>query len=397
MVPSRIVVLDELPLLPNGKLDLRGLSAAVASGAHGRRPPAGAETEARVIELWAGALEVESVGGEDDFFELGGDSLAAAVIAAELHAAFGVELELRAFSEGSTPAAMARLVERLRAEADAVDDPPLVRVALVRTGGDEHQLLRAHHHVISDGWSWKVFFDELAALYEAHLRGEPSPLSPLPIQYADYAAWERRRLEPETARYRRQQAAWRRVLAPRHTPLELPFARPRPREDAVAADGVMWWGLHPGDSRALDRRAAEGGATHYMARLAIFAAQLAIETGQDDIVIGAYVTNRRRAELQRLFGLFSNLTTLRLRFREDLTLRGWLHRVRDAVIETGGRAEVPYDQVVEELGRAGIAVPEIRAVFGMTEQPPPLAFAGLELMPLKPVFPVMPWQFSFMV
>ena len=67
------------------------------------------------------------------------------------------------------------------------------------------------------------------------------------------------------------------------------------------------------------------------------------------------------------------------------------------MIETGGRAEVPYDQVVEELGRAGIAVPEIRAVFGMTEQPPPLAFAGLELMPLKPVFPVMPWQFSFMV
>src|SRR5437764_8823820 len=129
MVPSRIVVLDELPLLPNGKLDLRGLSAVVASGAHGRRPPAGAETEARVIELWARALEVESVGGEDDFFELGGDSLAAAVIAAELHAAFGVELELRAFSEGSTPAAMARLVERLRAESGAVDDPPLVRVS----------------------------------------------------------------------------------------------------------------------------------------------------------------------------------------------------------------------------------------------------------------------------
>jgi non-ribosomal peptide synthetase component F len=161
------------------------------------------------------------------------------------------------------------------------------------------------------------------------------------------------------------------------------------------ADAVFWWGLEPEVSEGLNRLGRETGATYYMVRLALFAAALALETGRDDIVLGAYVTTRRRPETQAMFGFFSNLTTFRLDFAGAPTFRECLARVRAVVVETAPHTEVPYDQLSARLAESGAPVPEIRAIFGVSDRPPPMRFGGLEVEPLKRTFEHMPWGFSF--
>jgi non-ribosomal peptide synthetase component F len=131
-----------------------------------------------------------------------------------------------------------------------------------------------------------------------------------------------------------------------------------------------------------------------MVRLAIFAAALALDTGRDDIVLGAYVTTRRRAETQAMFGFFSNLTTFRLDFAGRPTFRDWVGRVRATVLETTPHTAVPYDQLGERLGETGVAAPEIQAIFGVPDRPPTMRFGDLEVEPLKRTFEHMPWGFS---
>ena len=513
-LPAHVAFLDALPLNPHGKVDRERL-AELTPGAHESEPasPAVGETEERLAGIWASALDRAAPSRDENFFALGGDSLTAVVIAAGVHATFGVEIELRAFAERPTVAGMARLVDDLREGAPVDDRPPitpvprteplplsfaqeptwlacqasggagytmtntfrvsgqldvdalrgsldrivqrhemlrttftrqdgqpvqvvhppapvelplvdlrgapdaeahaeelrtrdarygfdlergpLLRLALVRVGDHEHRLLRTSHHIISDHWSWRLFFDELAALYEARQQGAPMPLADdPPLQYGDFAAWERRWTRPGTRRYDDSVQWWRRTFTPEPAPMALPFARPAPEDGAAPSDGVFWWGLAPEVSEGLAQLAQDAGATYYMVRLAIFAAALALETGRDDIVLGAYVTTRRRAETQAMFGFFSNLTTFRLDFAGHPTFRECIGRVRATVVETTPHTEVPYDQLRERLGEVGVATPEIRAVFGVSDRPPTMRFGGLEVEPLKRVFEHMPWGFS---
>jgi hypothetical protein len=272
---------------------------------------------------------------------------------------------------------------------------PLLRLALVQLGDDEHRLLRVSHHIISDHWAWRLFFDELAVLYEARLRGEPAPLrDDPPPQYADFAVWERRWMQPGAPRYRESLDWWRRAFTPAPEPMAFPFARAAPKDDAAVADAVFWWGLEPEVSEGLNRLGRETGSTYYVTRLAVFAAALARETGRDDIVLGAYVTTRRRAETQAMFGFFSNLTTFRMDLAGRPTFRECLARVRAAVVETAPHTEVPYDQLSARLAESGTPVPEIRTIFGVSDRPPPMRFGGLEVEPLKRTFQHMPWGLS---
>jgi amino acid adenylation domain-containing protein len=513
-LPADVAFLDALPLNPHGKVDRERL-AELTPGAPEAGPasPAVGETEERLAGIWASAMDREAPGRDESFFALGGDSLTAVVIAAAVHATFGVEIELRAFTEHPTVAAMARVIDGLREGGPAGDRPPitraprtkplplsfaqertwracqagagpaytmtnafrvsgpldvdalrasldhivrrhemlrttftrrdgepvqvvhppapvelplidlrgepdaearldelrarqasaefdlergpLLRLALARLGDREHRLLRASHHIISDHWSWRLFFDELAALYEARRRGSPTPLSDSPpLQYGDFAAWERRWTRPGARRYDDSVQWWRRKFTPAPPPLPLPFARRARKDDAAASDAVFWWGLAPEVSEGLERLARDAGATFYMVRLAIFAAALALDTGRDDIILGAYVTTRRRVETQAMFGFFSNLTTFRLDFAGRPTFREWLGRVRTAVVATTPHTEVPYDQLRERLGEAGVAVPEIQAIFGVSDRPPTMRFGGLEVEPLKRTFEHMPWGFA---
>ncbi|MDX6669596.1 MAG: hypothetical protein QOK04_2976, partial [Solirubrobacteraceae bacterium] len=406
-MPTAFVFVDSFPVTARGKVDRDRLSQisppTAPVGGAGASSGESSEAERRLAAIWSHAFELERVGPDDDFFALGGDSLTAAVIAAGVHAAFGVELDLRAVVENPTVVRMARTVEGLQSRGRDDDRPPLARVSrldplpmsfaqertwrtsqtpeqsagytdalsfgirgpldttllqrsvdhialrhemlrttfterdgqpvqvvhppepvdlplidlsaapdaaaqasellarvarvpfdlgkgpllrlrLVRTAPDEHQLLWVDHHIISDAWSWRLFFDELRVLYEAFERGEPAPLTgELPLQYADFAAWERSWLRPSTSHYKAEVAWWRAALEDAPAQQPLPFTRSTRCPDAAPSDGVIFWGLAPEVSRGLDALGREAAATYYMVRLALLAAHLAIEIGSWDV------------------------------------------------------------------------------------------------------------------
>ena len=516
-VPTAFVFVDSFPMTSRGKVDRDQLArmtppSAPAGDADASMTDA-SDTQVVLAGIWSRALDVEHVGPHDDFFELGGASLTAAVIAAGVHAAFGVQLNLGAVVDNPTVAHMAAAIEGLQSGGGDDDWPPLARASragslpmsfaqertwrtsqtpeqsagytdatririggaldvallrrsvdhiarrhemlrttfteldgqpiqrvhspqpvdlplvdlsgapdaeaqsaelvaqmarmpfdlrrgpllrlrLVRTAPDEHHLLWVDHHIISDGWSWRVFFDELRALYEAFERGEPAPLpEELPFQYADFAAWERSWLRPSTRHYEAEVAWWRGVLQDAPAPVVLPFTRTSPCPDAAPSDGVIFWGLAPEVSRGLQRLGREAAATYYMVRLAVLAAQLAIETGSYDVVLGTYATGRPLPETQPMFGFFSNVVTLRLRLAPDLTFRQVLARARACVVDTSPHTHFPYELLCEQLRSDGIVPPEIRLIFNPTDLPP-LRVSELELTRLRRRYEAMPWEFT---
>jgi hypothetical protein len=273
---------------------------------------------------------------------------------------------------------------------------PLLRLRLVRTAPEEHQLLWVDHHIITDAWSWEVVFDELRAVYEAFQREDEAPFpDELPLQYADFAAWERSWMHPSTPHYQAELAWWRENLhdAPR-VPPRLAFKRRLRRVKVNPSEGVMSWGLPPETSRGLDRLGRETAATYYMVRLAVLAGQLAIETGSEDLIIGTYATGRRMPETQRMLGWFSNLVSLRLRLAPDLSFRQALAAVRDRVIETTQHSEFPYGDLRERLLAEGIAPHEPQLIFNHGDPRNP-RIAGLDLAVMRRSYPVMPWGFTF--
>ncbi|HEU0298513.1 MAG TPA: amino acid adenylation domain-containing protein, partial [Longimicrobium sp.] len=223
---------------------------------------------------------------------------------------------------------------------------PLVRGRLVRMGHDDHVLLITLHHAVSDGWSVGVLARELGVLYAAFLRGEDDPLPPLPIQYADYAAWQRRRVEGEVLAA--QGAWWTRTLAGAPELLELPTDRPRPpRPDfAGAAVPVELDAELTARLRALGRGQ---GTTLFMTVLAGWAAVLARLSGQDDVVVGTPTANRGRAEVEGVIGFFVNTLALRVEMADAPTVAELLGRVRERTLEAQRHQDIPFEQVVERV------------------------------------------------
>ncbi len=274
---------------------------------------------------------------------------------------------------------------------------PLLRFFLIRMGEHEWRLIRVNHHIISDSWSWKIYFRELGTIYEARM-GAGKEAMPLPaterLQYADYAAWQRRAIAPGSAAYRATVEWWRGQFADGPPAMALPFKRLLRRRGADPAQGLIWWGLDQEVSQRLERMAREEGATYYMIRLAVFVAQLAEETGRHDVLLGTYVTTRNRVEWQNMFGFFANLVTLRFRYDPALPFWQWLAVVRKTVGEAQAHGEIPYEQLGEELGRQGVKLPEIRVIFSVSDHLAPVQFGGLELEWLERRMEAMPWGFT---
>ncbi|HEX8212534.1 MAG TPA: condensation domain-containing protein, partial [Longimicrobium sp.] len=256
----------------------------------------------------------------------------------------------RADLSGLPPAEReAELQLRVRREAAHTPDlerDPLFRAQLLRMAEGEHVLFLSMHHLISDGWSLGVLFREMDALYRAFERGEPSPLEELPIQYADFAAWQHERLAG--AGMAEQVEYWSRQLAGAPSLLELPtdFSRPavqglrvgthRFRLPAALADGVG----------ALAR--AEN-ATPYMVLLAAFKLLLSRYALQDDVVVGTSVSGRSRREVEGLIGFFVNTVALRTDLGGDPSFRGLLRRVRQTVLDGQTHQDLPFERVVEAV------------------------------------------------
>jgi amino acid adenylation domain-containing protein len=259
---------------------------------------------------------------------------------------------------------------------------PLLRALLLRVAEDEHLLVVVMHHAVSDGWSLGVMTGELAALYAAFAAGMPSPLPELPVQYADFAEWQRRTLSGH--RLERQLAWWRQLLADPPV-LDLPADHRRP--PVSSGRGEQLPVALPEDlGRGLRTLARGEGATLYMVLLAGFATLLGRHAGQDDLTVGSPIAGRDRREIEPLIGCFVNTLTLRVRLAGDPSFRELLARVREVTLGAYDHQGVPFERLVEELvsgsgrGRDRARTPLFQVLLVLQNAPrPPLRLGDLLL------------------
>jgi acyl carrier protein len=509
MVPSRFVFVDSLPLGPGGKIDreaLRSYRMPMRDGELGEPPRT--ETETLLADIWAETLDLTEVGRYDDFFSLGGDSLKGAIVAAQIDAAFGIQVNLAEIADYPTVSALASFIdgrrqtrvsglppmtpvarrggpvplssfqerlwkvsqarpdyvhirrycisgpldveilkqclaylvdrhEILRTTFEAIDgrpfqivqpsspigfsfvdvsdsenpeelaesifsaeaakpiDPahlPIERHLLIKLSGDEHWLLRTTHPLSRDGWSSTILMNELAALYEAKVRGMDAPIPKyMPLQYIDYAAWHNRFIKPGTAAYAQILAWWKQAFSKRVRSAKLPFMRSSAETGLHPSEGIIHWKLDEAAAERLDAFARDVGVTHFIVRLACFVALIADVTGRSTLVLGTYFANRHRVETRNIVGLFTNLAPMVFSYRRRLALGDWLRTVRDQVFETEARSEIPYEELYEQLRAAGLKPSGVRIVFTMSSDLGVQRFGGLTVTRRPYPLERMPW------
>ncbi|HSK74824.1 MAG TPA: amino acid adenylation domain-containing protein, partial [Thermoanaerobaculia bacterium] len=260
---------------------------------------------------------------------------------------------------------------------------PLLRATLLAVGEEEHVLFLTLHHVVADGWSMPVLVREMGTLYGAFSRGLPSPLPELPVQYADFAAWQRRWLAGEVLE--RELAYWRGQLGDAPPVLDLPTDRPRPPIQTFPGSHRPLR-LPPerlADLQALSRRS---GTTLFMTLLAAFQALLAHHSGQDDLTVGTPIAGRNQLETEGLIGFFVNTLVLRGDLSDAPTVRELLARTRETALAAYGHQDVPFEKLVEDLhpARSLAHAPLFQVMFVLQNVPPPLSGegTGLALEPL---------------
>ncbi|WP_240359950.1 non-ribosomal peptide synthetase [Pyxidicoccus trucidator] len=244
---------------------------------------------------------------------------------------------------------------------------PLLRTQLLKLGDSEHVLLVCMHHVVSDGWSMGVLVREVAALYEAFTQGRPSPLPELPVQYADYALWQRQWLQGPVLQA--QLDYWRQQLHGAPT-LELPTDKPRPPLQSQRGASVSFSIPTPTVVR-LHQLAHESGSTLFMVLMAAWQALLGRYSGQDDISVGTPIANRTRHETEPLIGFFVNTLVLRTRLEGDPTFVQLLSRVKEASLAAFAHQDVPFEQLVDALGvvRDLSRMPLFQVIFALQNAP----------------------------
>jgi amino acid adenylation domain-containing protein len=468
MVPSAVMVLEQMPLLPNGKLDRGALPAP-----SGSRQYLTSSADARdlvedvLAHIWAEVLKLEQVGVNENFFDLGGHSLLATQVVSRVREAFRVEVSLRGLFEKPTVAELSKVVgallrggdgsplpsvtradrgaalplsyqqqrlwfisqlqpgsslynltvavrvegrldaaalertlgevvrrhESLRTSFTKVGGQPvqvisqtftvelpfvdlsglsadgreeearrlgieearqpfdlerdlLLRALLIKLAEDEHVAVLTMHHIASDGWSMGVLVREVAALYEAFAKGEPSPLGELELQYADYAVWQREQLRDEALEEHLDY--WRRQLAGAPASFELPTDFPG-RETPLERGAAHVFKIHADTAAALKSLALRSGATLYMTLLAAFKVLLHFQTGQSDIVVGTGNANRGQLETEAMIGFFINSLVLRTRLDGDPTFADLLARVRGVTLDAYRHQDVPFEKLINAL------------------------------------------------
>ncbi|SEM69381.1 amino acid adenylation domain-containing protein [Stigmatella aurantiaca] len=294
--------------------------------------------------------------------------------------------DLRALPAGEREAC-AREIEKKEAEQPfELAEPPLLRVRLLRLDEQEHALLVTLHHIVSDGWSLGVLFREMTALYEAFSAGKQNPLPPLPIQYADFAYWQRHWLQGELLE--RQLQYWRQQLAGAPARLALPSALPRPEVPSHRGKLVVGR-LSPQDTEALRKLGRQEGTTLFMTALAAFYTLLYRLTGSEDIVVGAPLANRAHPLTEDLIGFFVNTLALRCQVQGSLSFQELLQRVRALTLEAYEHQDVPFERVVDELGieRSLSYNPLFQVLFVLQNAPlPPLRLGNLSMSQVTPNF-----------
>lgn len=273
------------------------------------------------------------------------DGAPAAMIAADLDLTVEFE-DLAELPESERTARLDKLVDSEARQPFDLTRLPLFRVSVVRIDAEQHFLLLTIHHIISDGRSLGIFFEELAELYAALDNGRAPALRPLLLQYADYAAWQRKRLPGATLA--KELEYWKQKLAGASGVLTLPTDRRRPAIQNFEG-GVRRFVLPAETSAALKHLALDSGATNYMMLLTVLKTLLFRYTRQSDILVGAAVENRLHREFEPLIGLLVNTLVLRTDVAGDMTTRELLRRVRETVLEAHAHRNLPFEKLVNAL------------------------------------------------
>ncbi|HXQ70877.1 MAG TPA: amino acid adenylation domain-containing protein, partial [Pyrinomonadaceae bacterium] len=242
-----------------------------------------------------------------------------------------------------------RTMELAKAEAKQpfnLRHGPLLRARLLKLAGTEHALLLCVHHIICDGWSIELLFRELEDFYNCACTGAAVSLTELPIQYADYALWQRELLQGKVLD--EQLAYWREQLSGAAGVLELPVDRPRPAVRSYRGD-IVWWHLSESLSRQLEQFAQKHEATLFMVLLAAFQTLLWRYTGNKDVLVGAPVANRQRLEAESLIGLLVNTLTFRARINPNDSFAALLAQVRETCLDGYAHQQLPFEKLVQEL------------------------------------------------
>jgi amino acid adenylation domain-containing protein len=272
-----------------------------------------------------------------------------------------------------------RLISRTSLTPFDLAQGPLLRAALLRLSEERHRLLLVMHHIVSDGWSMRVVAEELAALYQAFASSRPSPLPELPVQYADYAVWQREWLRAEVPAS--QLEYWKQQLDGARTVLELPTNRTRPAIQSGA--GATHHFTLPAELTSRLTELAQGeGVTLFMLLMAAFQTLLYRYTRQEDMLVGTPVANRGRAEVESLVGLFANTLVIRARLSGSSTFREALQGVRRTALDAFAHQDLPFERLVEVLqpARDLSRSPLFQVMFALQNEPSHgLPVAGLEI------------------
>jgi thioesterase domain-containing protein len=255
-------------------------------------------------------------------------------------------VDLSALAETERPGEARRLAREVAGRPFDLARGPLLRAALLRLSEHEHVAMVVMHHIVSDGWSRNVLIQDLGALYQSYVEGRPSPLPVLPIQYADYALWQRGWLQGGALD--RQIRYWQDRLAGAPRVLDLPTDRSRPAVQNFRGASVSL-GLPKALADALDSFAQREGATLFMVLLAAFQVVLSRWSGQQDIVIGTPIAGRTDRRVEGLIGFFVNMLPLRTDLTGDPTFRELLGRTRDTALGAYAHQDLPFEKLVEEL------------------------------------------------
>ncbi|MEC4812178.1 MAG: amino acid adenylation domain-containing protein [Scytonema sp. PMC 1069.18] len=259
----------------------------------------------------------------------------------------------------------------------------MLRGCLLQLSSQEHILLLVIHHIAADAWSNSILFDELTQLYQAFIEGKPNPLPKLPIQYADFAVWQREWLSGEVLE--KQLNYWKQQLASATPVLELPTDRSRPPVQTYRGS-YLSSKLPQNLLQSLNALSRQEGVTLFMTLLAAFQTLLYRYSGQEDILVGSPIANRNRTEIEKLIGFFVNTLVLRTDMSNNPSFRELLQRVRKVAMSAYVNQDLPFEKLVEELQpeRSLSYNPLFQVMFTLTNAPnQALELPGLSIAPIE--------------
>ncbi|MHC0062943.1 amino acid adenylation domain-containing protein [Nostoc sp. UIC 10890] len=254
--------------------------------------------------------------------------------------------DLQGFSTEEQTEQIRQIAKSIASELFDLAAEPLVQFTLLQLNSQEYVLLLKMHHIIYDGWSLSIFFRELSQLYAAFTQGLPNPLAQLPIQYADFAVWQRQWLTGEVLE--RQLNYWQKQLAGAPLVLELPADRKRPPVQTFQG-GVECFQLDRDLTQRLKQLSQESDTTLFMTLLAAFLVLLSRYSGQSDIVVGSPIANRNSPAIEQLMGFFANTLPLRGNLSGNPTFTEFLAQVRQTTLSAYSHQDLPFEMLVEKL------------------------------------------------